>query len=62
MYFTYILRSLKTGKHYYGSCEDLEKLLILHNAGKIINSRKYFIHSNVKYNKHSLPHHLFFAN
>jgi putative endonuclease len=35
MFYTYILRSQKTGKHYYGSCEDLEKRLKTHNAGKV---------------------------
>jgi putative endonuclease len=35
MYYAYVLRSLKTGKHCYGSCEDLEKRLKTHNAGKV---------------------------
>ncbi len=33
MFYTYILRSLKTGKLYYGYSEDVLKRLSWHNAG-----------------------------
>jgi putative endonuclease len=35
MFYAYVLRSQKAGKHYYGSCEDLERRLKIHNAGKV---------------------------
>ncbi|MEI9809791.1 MAG: GIY-YIG nuclease family protein [Bacteroidota bacterium] len=34
-YYAYMLKSLKDGKYYYGSCEDLEKRFSEHNAGKV---------------------------
>ena len=39
MYFTYILRSLKDHKFYYGSTNDLSKRLILHNGGKVRSTK-----------------------
>ena len=33
-YYTYILRSLKDGIHYYGSSSNLKSRLKSHNAGK----------------------------
>jgi predicted GIY-YIG superfamily endonuclease len=33
VYYTYVLRSLKTGKRYVGSCNDLEDRVRRHNAG-----------------------------
>ena len=33
-YFAYVLKSLKSGIHYYGSTSDLKKRLKNHNAGK----------------------------
>lgn len=33
--YAYILKSLYDGKYYYGSCKDLEKRLLDHNAGKV---------------------------
>jgi putative endonuclease len=35
IFHTYILKSLKDGRYYYGSCEELEKRLCEHNAGKV---------------------------
>ncbi|HCN83782.1 MAG TPA: nuclease [Sphingobacteriaceae bacterium] len=35
MYFSYILKSEKDGKYYYGSTENLEKRLIKHNRGDV---------------------------
>jgi putative endonuclease len=45
MYFAYILKSLKDGKYYYGSSEDIEKRLKNHNSGKVksTKNRKPFI-------------------
>jgi putative endonuclease len=45
MYFSYILKSLKDGKYYYGHCSDLEQRLKQHNLGKVrsTKSRKPFI-------------------
>ncbi|MDA9555692.1 GIY-YIG nuclease family protein [Pelobium sp.] len=39
MYTTYILKSAKDGKYYYGSCEDLEKRLTMHNGGKVRSTK-----------------------
>jgi putative endonuclease len=52
MYFTYILKSLKDGRYYYGSTENIEDRLKLHNSGKVrsTKSRKPFvIHYYEKY-------------
>jgi putative endonuclease len=34
MYYTYIIKSVKTGKLYIGQTQDLEKRLIRHNTGQ----------------------------
>ncbi|MEW6616899.1 MAG: GIY-YIG nuclease family protein [Patescibacteria group bacterium] len=34
MYYTYILKSEKTGKHYVGSCENIESRLKRHTSGR----------------------------
>jgi putative endonuclease len=34
MYFVYVLRSMKTGRRYVGSCEDLSDRLRRHNNGE----------------------------
>ena len=34
-YYSYILKSLKTGTYYYGSTANIDKRLKLHNAGKV---------------------------
>jgi putative endonuclease len=38
-YFAYVLRSLSYKTHYYGSAEDVEKRLQMHNAGKVRYTR-----------------------
>jgi len=38
-YFTYILKSLKTGKYYIGSTNNLESRLKRHNSGKVISTK-----------------------
>jgi hypothetical protein len=35
MFYSYILKSLVTGTHYYGSTEDLDRRLNDHNSGKV---------------------------
>jgi len=35
MFYTYILKSQKDGKYYYGSTGDIEKRLVEHNNGKV---------------------------
>lgn len=35
MYYSYILKSLKDQKFYYGSIQDIEKRLIKHNKGDV---------------------------
>ena len=35
MFFSYILKSLKDGKYYYGSTKDLELRLKRHNKGDV---------------------------
>ncbi len=39
MYVTYILKSLKSGRHYIGSTEDIDRRLSLHNSGKVSATR-----------------------
>jgi len=38
-YFTYILRSLKDGRCYFGSTWDLNKRLKYHNSGKVKSTK-----------------------
>ena len=39
MFYTYILRSKKTGKLYKGSTEDLRSRISRHNAGKVKSTK-----------------------
>ncbi|MFA4922703.1 MAG: GIY-YIG nuclease family protein [Ignavibacteriaceae bacterium] len=41
MYFTYVLKCLTKNRHYYGSCEDLDKRLAVHNKGKVRSTKGY---------------------
>ncbi|MBN2302127.1 MAG: GIY-YIG nuclease family protein [Lentisphaerae bacterium] len=41
MYHAYILRSLKTGRLYKGSCEDLNRRVAKHNAGHVRSTKPY---------------------
>lgn len=45
MFYTYILKSLKDSKHYYGFCEDIDARLKYHNAGQVksTKSRRPFV-------------------
>ncbi|MFN2476474.1 MAG: GIY-YIG nuclease family protein [Chthoniobacterales bacterium] len=39
MFYTYVLRSVQTGRRYVGSCEDVEERLRRHNAGHSQSTR-----------------------
>jgi len=39
MYYAYMLRSLKDGKYYYGSAENIAVRLNQHNGGKVRYSK-----------------------
>ena len=39
MHFTYILKSLKDGKYYYGSTSDIDNRIVHHNSGKVKSTR-----------------------
>ena len=39
MYFVYVLKSEKTGRHYTGSCEDLDERLLRHNSGRSLATK-----------------------
>ncbi|HTL80181.1 MAG TPA: GIY-YIG nuclease family protein [Bacteroidia bacterium] len=39
MFYTYILKSEKDGKYYYGSCEDLQVRIKAHNSGKVRSTK-----------------------
>lgn len=53
MFFAYILKSLKDGKHYYGSTDDLSYRLEYHNKGKVKSTksrRPFVLHYNEVFN------------
>ena len=39
MYITYILKSTKDGRYYYGSTLDLDKRIKSHNSGKVRSTK-----------------------
>jgi putative endonuclease len=39
MYITYILKSIKDGRYYYGGCGDIEKRLTMHNSGRVKSTK-----------------------
>jgi len=41
MFFTYILTSLKNGRHYYGHTKDLQNRLKQHNAGEVRSTKAF---------------------
>jgi len=41
MYFVYILKSLRTGRYYVGSTQNLEERLRKHNAGHSSATKAY---------------------
>jgi len=40
-YFSYVLKSIQNGRHYYGSCSDLQLRLKNHNSGKVRSTKGY---------------------
>lgn len=55
--FVYILKSLKTGRYYYGSTDDLDKRLKRHNSGQVKSTKAYMpwvLHYHEKYDNKSL--------
>lgn len=40
MYYTYVLKSVKSGRFYTGATNDLRKRLTLHNDGKSVFTKK----------------------
>gem|GEM_PF-255342 len=47
VYYSYLLKSLKDGRYYYGSTEDVTKRLIKHNSGQVKSTkgrRPFIIH------------------
>ncbi len=41
MYYVYIIKSLQTGRYYYGHTKDLLLRLKAHNAGKVRSTKGY---------------------
>lgn len=39
MHYTYILKSLKDGKYYYGNTTDIKSRLKEHNSGKVRSTK-----------------------
>jgi putative endonuclease len=39
MYYSYILKSLKDGRYYYGSTEDVNRRLLKHNNGDVKSTK-----------------------
>jgi len=59
MYHSYILKSLKDGRYYYGSTEDLEKRLLKHNSGQVKSTKgriPFVIHFAEEHQNRSLAY------
>ncbi len=41
MYFVYIIKSKVCGRHYIGSCENIDKRLSNHNEGLVKSTKAY---------------------
>ncbi len=41
MYYAYILESIKSKRHYFGSTQNIEGRLKTHNAGKVRSTKHY---------------------
>jgi putative endonuclease len=56
LFYSYILKSLKDDRYYYGSCEDINKRLKEHNSGKVKATKNripFSIHYFEKHNSRS---------
>jgi putative endonuclease len=67
MPFVYILKSLKDGKYYYGSTENLKERIKAHNAGKVKSTkcrRPLVVHyiEELKSKKEVLQREIFFKS
>jgi putative endonuclease len=57
MHYSYILKSLKDGRYYYGSTIDVEKRLQKHNSGQVRSTKArtpFEIHFIEKHENRSL--------
>lgn len=50
MFYLYILHSIKNGRYYIGSCEDLDRRLSMHNRG-LVKSTKGYLPWEMVYNE-----------
>lgn len=50
MFYVYILKSIKNGRYYVGSCHDMKERLKRHNGG-MVKSTKAYIPWGLMYNK-----------
>jgi len=41
MFYFYILKSVKDGRYYIGSCEDIYKRLLRHNKALVISTKAH---------------------
>ena len=41
VYYAYVLESKKFSRNYYGSCQDIEERLKLHNLGKVKSTKPF---------------------
>lgn len=56
MFSTYILKSEKDGRYYYGSCENIQSRIIRHNKGDVKstkNRRPLIFHYKEDFNTRS---------
>ncbi|MDP3557727.1 MAG: GIY-YIG nuclease family protein [Bacteroidota bacterium] len=57
MTFVYILKSFKTGRFYYGSTDNLDNRLMMHNSGKVKSTKAFkpwVLHYKEEYETRSL--------
>jgi len=50
MFYFYILHSIKNGRYYIGSCQDLEQRIKRHNSG-LVKSTKGYLPWELVYNE-----------
>ncbi len=41
MFYTYIIKSIKTGRYYFGHTKNLQERLKCHNSGKVRSTKAY---------------------
>jgi len=67
VFYTYILKSIKDNGYYYGSTENLEKRINIHNSGKVqytSGHRPYILHykESFKTRKEAMSREKFFKS